>query len=128
MWWFDSLSESEQKEKKTEEVFAGRESLSDQQLWERYFQPYGVEPETVSKVRAILAERLETDLSRICDTDDFSKNLAFFWEFDSLADVEIVQDFEEQFSIEISDGEAEAMKTLKDMVLKIHEKITKPAA
>ena len=38
-------------------------------------------------MRRILTEILEADLLRIRDTEDFSKELAFFWDFDSLADV-----------------------------------------
>jgi hypothetical protein len=53
-------------------VFAGREPLNDQPLWEHYFRHDGVNPETVSKVRKILAEHLKTDLSRIRDTDELS--------------------------------------------------------
>jgi acyl carrier protein len=126
MSWLSSFvgKERKQKEQKLEGVFAGREPLSDGQLWERYFCQYDVAPETVAKVRQIFCKILDVDLSRIRDTDDFSKELAFFWDFDSLADVELVQDLEKQFSVTITDAEAEAMKTLKDIVLTVHAKIT----
>lgn len=114
------------KQKAIDRAFAGREPLDDRQLWERYFQQHGVAPETVAKVRKILTENLQADLSRIRDTDDFSKNLAFFWDFDSMADVEIVIAIEKQFDISITDADAEAMKTVKDIVLGVHAKITGP--
>ena len=62
------------------------------------------------------------------DTDDFSKELAFFWDIDSLADVEIVQALEQEFHVTITDAEAVAMKTLRDIVLGVHAKLTTQAA
>lgn len=116
--------EQKQKLRKLEQVFAGREPLDDSQLCSGYFQQYGVAPDTVAKVRRILTEILQADLSRIRDADDFSKELAFFWSFDSLADVEIVQALEAEFGITITDAEAAAMKTLRDIILGVHAKIT----
>ncbi len=125
MGWF---SDSEEKQEKLEHVFAGREPLDDSQLWESYFKREGVALDTVTRVRRILGEILEADLLRIRDTDDFSKELAFFWDLDSLADVEIVQALEEEFHITISDAEAVAMKRLRDIVLGVHAKLTTQAA
>src|SRR5689334_9260841 len=107
MSWLSQFVEKErdQKRQKLEGVFAGREPLNDLQLWERYFRQSDVAPETVAKIRQIFSTKLEADLSRIRDTDDFSKELAFFWDFDSLADVELVQALEEQFGITITDPE-----------------------
>jgi len=132
MSWFkfESLGERERKQKqqKLEQVFAGREPLDDSQLWEHYFRQHGVAPETVAKIRQVFSEILEADLSRIRDTDDFSKELAFFWDFDSLAAVELVQALEDRFGIAIGDAEAREMKTLRDIVLTVHDKIPKPSA
>jgi len=129
MSWFkfESLAERERKQKqqKLETVFVGREPLDDHQLWERYFRQYDVGPDTVAKIRQIFAKILEADLSRIRDSDDFSKELAFFWDFDSLAAVELVEAMEEQFDITITDAEAKTMKTLKEIVLTVHAKISK---
>ena len=128
MGWLRNILDVErrQKQKAIEQAFAGREPLDDGQLWKRYFQQYGVAPETVAKVRKILSEHLGADLSRIRDTDDFSANLAFFWDFDSMADVDIVIAFEEQFGISLTNAEAEVMKMVKDMVLGVHARITGP--
>jgi acyl carrier protein len=125
MGWF---SDSDKKQKKLERIFRGREPLDDSQLWETYFKREGVALDTVTRVRCILSEFLDADLLRIRDTDDFSKELAFFWDLDSLADVEIVQALEQEFHITITDAEAVAMKTLRDMVLGVHAKLTKAAA
>jgi acyl carrier protein len=128
MGLFDIFSESAQKQKKLDRLFAGREPLDDQQLWQRYFQQYSVAPETVAKIRHIFSELLEVDFSRIRDTDDFTKELAFFWDFDSLVDVQLVQSLEDEFGIAITDAEAKEMKTLKAIVLAVHAKITKSSA
>ena len=127
MSWLSRLAERvrKQKQQELEAVFVGREPLDDHQLWERYFRQYDVTPETVAKIRQIFSKILEVDLSRIHETDDFSKELAFFWDFDSLADVELVEAMEELFGITITDAEAQAMKTLKDIVLTVHAKISK---
>jgi len=125
---FDTFSESARKQKKLDQLCAGREPLDDQQFWQHYFQPHGVAPETVAKIRRIFSEILEVDFCRIRDTDDFSKELAFFWDFDSLADVELVQALEDEFGITISDAEAREMKTLRAIVLIVHAKITKSSA
>jgi acyl carrier protein len=127
MSWLKRFAEREQRQKqeKLDSVFAGREPLDDHQLWERYFRQNDVAPATVARIREIFSEILRVDFSRIRDTDDFSEELAFFWDFDSLADVELVEALEKQFDIRITDAEAEAMKTLRDIVLTVHEKISK---
>jgi acyl carrier protein len=128
MSWLSTISGSARKQKKLDRLFIGREPLDDHQLWERYFRQYGVAPETVATIRQIFSQMLGVDFSRIRDTDDFSKELAFFWDFDSMADVELVITIEKRFGITITDAEAEAMKTLRDIVLTVHGKITKSSA
>ena len=119
----DFISGNSKKNAQAEAVFRGRESLDDRALWERHFKQHGVPDDTVARVRKVLSEVLQTDLSRIRDTDDFSKELAFFWDWDSMADVEAVQALESEFQIMITDAEAEAMMTLRDIVIGVHEKI-----
>src|SRR5689334_16791818 len=99
MSWFNRIPESEQKRQRLEQVFAGREPLNDQQFWSTYFSKHGVTLETIVRIRKILTEILEADFSRVRDTDDFSKELALFWEFDSMANVELVQALEDEFGI-----------------------------
>lgn len=123
MGLFDIISGDSEKDARADAVYRGRESLDDRALWERHFRQYGVAESTVARVRKVLSEVLETDLSRIRGTDDFSKELAFFWEWDSMADVKAVQGLESEFQIAITDAEAEAMKTFRDIVLGVHEKI-----
>jgi len=110
------------KRKRLATIFAGRAPLTGEQLYAQYFESLGVRPDIPQKVRSILEENVNADLSMLKDTDDFSKDLSFFWAMDSMADVETVIAFEEEFGIKISDGEAEKMKTLRDMVMTIDRK------
>jgi acyl carrier protein len=123
---FEMLGGERARKHRLEAAFSGREPLDDLSLWELHFRDHGVSADTVSRVRKVLSEVLGADLSRIRDTDDFSKNLKFFWDFDSLADVQAVQGLESEFGIRISDPDAERMRTLKDIILGVHEKLQSP--
>ena len=60
--------------------------------------------------------------------DDFKKNLSFFWEYDSMADVEIVIRIEKEFSIKISDHEVWETFTVEDLVNLVWGKLQQRAA
>jgi len=120
----DSLRRS----RRIEAAFAGRERLSAEAFYDRYFRSKGVPLAVAAGVRLILEEQLSADLSRLGDTDDFSKDLAFFWDFDSLANVEIVSALEERFGIKISDEEAQRAKTVSDIVHLVQTKLANNAA
>lgn len=115
--------ETIRKNKKIAAAFSGRERLSEEQFYERFFQDQGMPFCIVAGVKKILAEQLEADMSRLIDEDDFSKNLRFFWDFDSMADVEIISALEKEFSIKISDAEAENTHTVKDIVKLVARKL-----
>lgn len=115
--------ESRAREKKIQEAFAGRESLAPDAFYDRYFLGLGVAPEVVSGVRKILEEQLAADMSRLHAEDDFSKNLSFFWDFDSLANVEIVLAIEEHFQVNIADSEAEQTHTVSELVQLVSSKV-----
>lgn len=116
-------SKSRAKEKRAQEAFAGRESLTPEAFYNQYFLNRGVAPEIVIGIRQILEEQLGVDMSRLRAEDDFSKNLHFFWDFDSLADVEIVLAIEEHFQIKIADAEAEKTYTIFDLVQLVATKV-----
>jgi len=125
--WFRWSAKSERQER-LDYVFDGREPLDDLQFWQSCFKQHGVGLEIVVAVRFIFSNVLKADLSRIRDTDDFSRELAFVWDMDSLAHGEIMQAIEDHFRITISDAEAETMNTLKDIVLAIHAKLPSRAS
>jgi acyl carrier protein len=110
------LWQTRAKIKKIEKTFVNRQPLDERAFYERYFESRGVPFFVVSKVRTILEEELDADLSRLSIEDDFSQNLSFFWEYDSMADVEIVTRLEEEFRIKITNTEAEKTHTVEDIV------------
>lgn len=111
-----AVREARARQRRVREAFAGREPLTAQEFFERYFRAEGIPFSVVSGVRRILEEHLGADLSRLAASDDFSKNLGFFWRYDSMADVEIVLALEKEFGIEIADEEAAAARTVRDIV------------
>lgn len=67
---------------KIEAVFSGRQALSQQVFFERYFQDSGVSANIVMGVRQVLQEQLGVDLSCLSRQDDFAQNLKSFFDFD----------------------------------------------
>jgi acyl carrier protein len=108
--------ESRRRTRKIEEAFAGRPALSSEEFFERHFEGTGVPSRVVHGVRTVLEEQLGADLSRLSSNDDFAKNLRFFFDYDSLVDVEIVTALEELFEIQITNEEAEQARTVEDIV------------
>ena len=105
-------------------LLANRESLDDAEIWRRGLKGHGIALDTVIRIMRILSEVLEVNLCRIRARDDFSKELSFFWDIDSLADLKIMHALEVEFGITISDGEAASMKTLRDIALGVHRRIS----
>jgi acyl carrier protein len=104
------------KNRKMEAAFAGRRALRPAEFYERFFRAQGVAEEVVTGVRRVLEQQLGVDLSRLVASDDFTQNIGFFFEFDSMADVEIVCALEKEFAIKITDEEAANMRTIQNMV------------
>ncbi len=102
--------------KQLEKTFAGREPLSAEDFYLRYFQERGFSRDLVIRVKKVFDANIGFDLSRLSAEDDFSKELNFIWDHDSLADVETVIGLEKEFGITISDDEAVRMKTIRDVV------------
>jgi acyl carrier protein len=113
---FLGFREAKAKQRKVAEVFLGRDPQTEQQFFEAHFLSEGIPFSVVAGVRRILEEHLGADLSKLSAADDFSKNLSFFWGYDSMADVEIVAALEKEFGIEISDQEGAGAKTVRDIV------------
>jgi acyl carrier protein len=107
-----------------QETFSNRESLTPDAFYDRYFRQKGIEQSIVDGIRVILQEQLGADMSRLCAEDDFSKNLSFFWEFDSMADVELVLALEKHFQIKIPDNEAQQAHTVSELVHLVSNKVS----
>jgi|ERR1044071_4746765 acyl carrier protein len=112
------------KRKKIEKAFANRQPLDERTFYEKYFESRGVPFFVVSRVRKILEDELDADLSRLSIKDDFSQNLSFFWEYDSMADVDIVTRLEEEFRIKITDTEAGKTHTVEAIVNLVWNKLS----
>ncbi|HKY34009.1 MAG TPA: acyl carrier protein [Candidatus Polarisedimenticolia bacterium] len=69
------------------------------------------------KVKGIIVEQLDVDEEEVTPTASFVDDLGA----DSLDQVELVMAFEEEFKLEISDEEAEKIKTVQDAVKYISE-------
>ena len=66
------------KRREISRVFRGRQELDERSFYEKYFEEKGIPFFVVQKVRGILEDVLDADLSRLSAEDDFSKNLNFF--------------------------------------------------
>jgi len=74
--------------------------------------------EVVKTVKDIIVEKLGVNLSEVTEEASFVDDLGA----DSLDTVELVMDFEEKFSLEIPDEDAEKIRTVKDAVDYIENK------
>lgn len=113
---------------KLENAFRGRESLDDETFYDRFFRDQGVSRDVAVGVRGVMQEVLGADLSKLIAADDFSKNLKFFWENDSLADVELISGLEKKFNVTFSDQEASKLNTVNDIVSHVDQKVKQKAA
>lgn len=68
--------------------------------------------ETADKVKEIISQQLDVDVGQIKEESQFIEDLGA----DSLAIVELVLAFEEQFEIEIPDEDTEKIRTVGDAV------------
>jgi acyl carrier protein len=64
------------------------------------------------KVKSIIVEQLGVDEDEVTPTASFQEDLGA----DSLDQVELVMALEEEFNLEISDEEAEKIKTVQDAI------------
>jgi acyl carrier protein len=73
--------------------------------------------DTLSRVKKIIAEQLGVDEAEVVPTASFVEDL----NADSLDLVELIMSLEEEFGMEISDEEAENIKSVQDAVDYINE-------
>lgn len=73
--------------------------------------------DTLSRVKKIIAEQLGVDEAEVVPTASFVEDL----NADSLDLVELIMSLEEAFGMEISDEEAENIKSVQDAVDYINE-------
>ena len=71
------------------------------------------------KVKEIVAQQLDVDIAEVKDEAQFIEDLGA----DSLAIVELVLAFEEQFEIDIPDEDTEKIQTVGDAIKYIQEHV-----
>jgi len=68
--------------------------------------------EIASRVKAIIADKLNVDENEVTENAEFTKDLGA----DSLDTVELIMEFEKEFGITIPDDQAEGIKTVADAI------------
>ena len=68
--------------------------------------------EIASRVKAIIADKLNVDENEVTETAEFTNDLGA----DSLDTVELIMEFEKEFGITIPDDKAEGITTVKDAI------------
>ncbi len=106
-----------------ETAFEGREKLSKQDFYEKYFSNLNVRKEVPIKIREILEEHLDIDLSKLSSEDSFDKELRFMVEMDSWIDHELIVAIEHEFDFEFLDTDTEIMTNIHDIVMGTEKKL-----
>lgn len=117
------VSEMRAKSRGIRSLFAGRERLDERQFHERYFQAQGIPFHVAGGVRRIMEKCLGADLSRLSPEDRFYEELRPFYDDDHMADVEIVIELEKEFGIKLSDEDTMNVKSVRDAVETVWEKV-----
>ncbi len=73
--------------------------------------------EVAEKVKAIIVDKLGVDETEVVDTANFTNDLGA----DSLDTVELIMEFEKEFSISIPDEEAQKISTVGEAISHISE-------
>jgi len=90
-----------------------RQPLSDEAFGATFFPARWTE--AASRVRRIVGEQIDIDMSRALPSDRFLDDLRMD-DLDSLASITIVMQIEEEFGIKITDGEAKRIITIEQLV------------
>ncbi|HOE94134.1 MAG TPA: acyl carrier protein [Candidatus Cryptobacteroides sp.] len=75
--------------------------------------------EIVSKVKAIIVDKLGVEPSEVTEAANFTNDLGA----DSLDTVELLMEFEKVFGVKIPDEETSGISTVKDAIDKVAEKL-----
>ena len=91
----------------------GRPVLTAEEFAGHYFPPEQME--IAARLRRILADHFEVDISKMSPTDRFVEDLLMD-DFDSIATVDFAIATEKEFGIEIPDSVAEKLETFQSVV------------
>jgi acyl carrier protein len=110
-------------QRKVDAVFAGRAPLSDDEFFERFFATSEVQKQVAVDVRRAVLENLMFDMRCLAPEDSFAQELQFVWKYDSLADVELLCQVENQFSVTLTEAEAKETVTLGALIRLVDHKV-----
>ena len=96
-----------------DQLLSDRPKLSHEEYRAAHFPESAVTSEIIAKVREMFDEQFGLDLRGLGPDDDLSKDYSILWEMDSLADVEILVGLEKEFGIQITNGEAAQLRSLR---------------
>ncbi len=74
---------------------------------------------TLEKVKHVIVDNLNVDADKVVDTASFKDDLGM----DSLAQAELIMEFEKEFGIEIPEEDAEKLVTVADAVKYLDEHV-----
>ena len=81
--------EQRKRKERTKIIFRGRESTGSQSFYEKYYKEKGIDIQIITGIKNVLEKTLDADMSRIQPGDDSTRNLKYYFDSDSLADVEL---------------------------------------
>lgn len=122
LWVWVKL-DKRQKHKNIETAFSLREPLSKEIFYHTFYKKKDIPFHVVTGVLKVLEEQFQVDVSRIRSHDDLSNNLSFFFEYDSMADVEIICALEDEFGITITNSEAQSISTIEQIIGFVSNKV-----
>lgn len=97
--------------------------LSRDEFYAQYFETDRVPKDVVVGVMDVVEGTFGFSCDGILPDDQFDAELAFVYQEHDLADVEIIDCLEREFSIQITDQEAADIKTVRDMILCVWNKV-----
>ncbi len=103
-----------------ERQMSSRVSLSNEAFGATYFP--AIWAKAASRIRCIVGEELDIDISRALPSDRFVEDLRID-NLDSLAAVTIVTTIEKEFGITITDDEAQSIITIEQLVYCVGSKL-----
>ena len=74
---------------------------------------------TLNQVKHVIVDNLNVDADKVVDTASFKDDLGM----DSLAQAELIMEFEKEFGIEIPEEDAEKLVTVADAVKYLDEHV-----
>jgi acyl carrier protein len=119
--WYSELVTRD--ERRLDQIFAGRLTLSDEEFYARHFSNSEIAKEVAIGVRRAFIKHVPLDMRKLEPGDNFGRELQFVWSHDSLADVELICDVEQTFGVSISEAEGRETLTMGALIALVDRKV-----